>query len=198
LSFTKDALTILGKDVRIELRTRELIVTMGFFAVLVAVICSLAFFVDERTGRQVAPGVLWVAIAFSGSLGLVRAFGREREEQAFVAILLSPVSRGAIFVGKAMSSLLFLLVTEAIVLPVVGILFHLDLAPIALPLALVMLLGTAGYAMAATVFGAVVATRELFGGATLAQVADWLKLLFVMDLLMLVGSLWVFDPLMQD
>jgi heme exporter protein B len=128
-------------------------------------------------------------------------------------------------VGKAISSLLFLLVTEAIVLPLVGVLFHLDLAPIALPLALVMLLGTAGYAMAGTVFGAmtvrtsardfkfsvvlypliapallggVVATRELFGGATLAEVADWLKLLFVMDVLMLVGSLWVFDPLMQD
>jgi heme exporter protein B len=225
MSFTRDALTVLGKDVRIELRTRELVVTMGFFAVLVAVICSIAFFVDEATGRKVAPGVLWVAVAFAGSLGLVRAFAREREEQAFSALLLSPASRAAIFVGKAVFSILFLVVTEAIVLPLVGVLFHLDLWPIAAPLGLVLFLGTVGYAIAGTVFGAmtvrtgsrdfmlsvvlyplvapallsgVVATRELFDGGTFADVAGWLRLLFVMDVLLLVGSLWIFDPLMQD
>lgn len=225
MSFTRDALTVLGKDVRIELRTRELVTTMGFFAVLVAVICSIAFFVDEGTGRKVAPGVLWVAVAFAGSLGLVRAFAREREEQAFNALLLSPASREAIFVGKTIFTLLFLVVTEAIVLPVVGVLFHLDLLAMALPLGLVMLLGTAGYAIAGTVFGAmtvrtrsrdfmlsvvlyplvapallcgVVATRELFDGGTFGDVVDWMKLLFVMDVLLLVGSLWIFDPLMQD
>ncbi len=225
MSFTRDALTVLGKDVRIELRTRELVVTMGFFAVLVAVICSIAFFVDEATAREVAPGVLWVAVAFAGSLGLVRAFAREREEQAFSALLLSPASRAAIFVGSAAFSFLLLVVTEAIVLPLVGVLFHLDLGPIALPLALVMLLGTAGYAIAGTVFGAmtvrtrsrdfmlsvvlfplvapallsgVVATRELFDGGTFADVAGWLRLLLVMDILLLVGSLWIFDPLMRD
>lgn len=225
MSFTRDALTVLGKDVRIELRTRELVVTMGFFAVLVAIICSMAFFVDERTGRKVASGVLWVAVAFAGSLGLVRAFAREREEQAFSALLLSPASRAAIFVGKAAFSLLFLIVTEAIVLPLVGVLFHLDLLPIAGPLALVLFLGTAGYAIAGTVFGAmtvrtrsrdfmlsvvlyplvlpallagVVATRELFDGATFGEVAGWMRLLGVMDVLLLVGSLWIFDPLMRD
>jgi len=225
VSFSRDALTVLGKDVRIELRTRELVVTMGFFAILVAVICSISFFVDERTARKVAPGVLWVAVAFAGSLGLVRAFAREREEQAFSALLLSPASRAAIFVGKAAFSFLFLAVTEAIVLPLVGVLFHLDLLPIAAPLAAVMLLGTAGYAIAGTVFGAmtvrtrardfmlsvvlyplvapallsgVVATRELFDGADFSAVAGWLRLLGVMDVLLLVGSLWIFDPLMRD
>lgn len=225
MSFARDALTVLGKDVRIELRTRELVVTMGFFAVLVAVICSMAFWVSEETGRQVAAGVLWVAIAFAGSLGLVRAFARERDEQAFSALLLSPASRSAIFVGKLAFTILFLLVTEAIVLPLVALFFHLSLAKIAAPLALVMFLGTVGYAIAGTVFGAmtvrtrsrdfmlsvvlyplvmpgllsgVSATRELFDGATFGEVAAWLRLLFVMDVLLLVACLWLFEPLMRD
>jgi len=223
--FLSDAWAVFEKDVRIELRTREIVVTMGFFAVLVAVICSLAFFVDERTARKVAPGVLWVAVAFAASLGLTRAFAREREEQAFSGLLLSPASRAAIFVGKAAFSFLFLAVTEAIVLPFVAILFHLDLGAIIGPLAVILALGTLGVAIAGTVFGAmtvrtrarelmlsvvlypliapallagVVATRELFEGGGWSSVIQWVRLLAVTDVSLLVGALWTFDPLMRD
>jgi heme exporter protein B len=223
--FASDALAILGKDLRIELRTRELIVTMGFFAVLVAVICSLSFYVEDDTARKIAPGVIWVAVAFAGSLGLVRAFAREREEGAWTGLLLTPASRAAIFLGKAAFSFVFMTLTEVLVVPCVGIFFHIDMLGLVGPLALVLALSTLGYAVTGTVFAAmtvrtrardlmlsvvlfplvapgilsgVVATRELFDGSGLAGVVDWLKLLGVMDVLFLVGALWIFDPLMKD
>src|SRR5688572_29524416 len=104
---------------------------MGFFAVLVAVICSLSFYLDDESARKLAPGVLWVAVAFAGSLGLVRAFAREREEGAWTGLLLTPASRAAIFVGKAAFSFAFMAVTELLVLPCVGIFFHIDMLPLA-------------------------------------------------------------------
>jgi heme exporter protein B len=221
----RDALWIAGKDLRIELRAREIVPTMTLFASLVAILSSLALFVDEETGRLVAPGVLWIAIAFSGTLGLARTWGREREEGVLKALLLSPIAPASLFLGKALGALVFVLATELVVAPLVGIMLHAPLVEHLGGFTLLVLLGTIGFVGAGTLFGAmtartrardlmlavvlyplvspallsgVVATRDLFGGTPLGQLGDWIKLLVAFDLIFIVGGTWLLGVLLID
>jgi heme exporter protein B len=221
----RDAFLIAAKDLRIELRAREIVPTMTLFAALVAILSALALYVDEQTGKLVAPGVLWIAIAFSGTLGLSRTWSREREEGALKALLLSPIAPSSLFLGKAIGALAFVLVTEIVVAPLVGIMLHAPLLDHLGGFALLVLLGTVGFVAAGTLFGAmtartrardlllavvlyplvspallsgVVATRELFGGVPLAQLVDWIKLLVAFDLIFVVGGTWLLGVLLTD
>ncbi|MBL8605426.1 MAG: heme exporter protein CcmB [Myxococcales bacterium] len=218
-------MAIARKDLTIELRVREIVPTMTLFAALVAVLSSMALYVDDESARKAAPGILWIAIAFSGTLGLARTWGREREEDALRAVLLSPISSGALFFGKALGALVFVLVTECVVAPLVALLLHAPLFDHLGGFALVCLLGTVGFVAAGTLFGAltaktrardlllavvlyplvspallcgVVATRDLFAGASLAEVADWLRLLAIFDLITLGGGALLLGPLLSD
>jgi heme exporter protein B len=152
--FGRAALAVLAKDLRIELATREIVTTAGFFAVLVAVLASVAFVTGPETTTRVAPGALWLSIVFASVLALGRTWQREREESAFVGLLVSPVPRAAIWCGKAGGVLLFLFAVEAVVVPLIALLFHVDLPLVAGPLALVMVFGTVGVAATGTLFGA--------------------------------------------
>jgi heme exporter protein B len=147
----------------------------------------------------VAPGALWLAVLFSSVLALGRSWQREREQSALVGLLVSPVPRSAIWCGKALGVLVFVLAVEVVVVPVVALLFHVDLPSVAGPLSLVMLFGTIGVAATGTLFGAmtvrtgarelllaavlfpllspalvssVAATREIFYAATSGQAVD--------------------------
>ncbi len=221
----RDALTIAAKDLRIELRAREIVPTMTLFAALVAILSSLALFVDEDTGKLVAPGVLWIAIAFSGTLGLSRTWSREREEGALKALLLSPIAPSSLFLGKALGALVFVLITELVVAPLVAIMLHAPVLDHLGGFVLLVLLGTIGFVGAGTLFGAmtartrardlmlavvlyplvspallsgVVATRELFNGVPLAHLVDWIKLLVAFDAIFLVGGTWLLGALLTD
>jgi len=152
--FVRAALAVLAKDLRIEVATREIVTTAGFFAVLVAVLASVAFVTGPETTTRVAPGALWLSIVFASVLALGRTWQREREESAFVGLLVSPVPRAAIWCGKAGGVLLFLFAVEAVVVPLIALLFHVELPLVAGPLALVMVLGTVGVAATGTLFGA--------------------------------------------
>ena len=154
MTFASATLSVLAKDLRIEIATREIVTTAGFFAALVAIMASLAFTTGPETTTRVAPGALWLAIAFSSILALGRTWQREREESALLGLLVSPIPRAAIWCGKALGVLGFVLVVEVVVVPLVALLFHVSLGPIALPLAAVMLLGTVGVAATGTLFGA--------------------------------------------
>jgi heme exporter protein B len=152
------------KDLAIELATREIITTAGFFAVLVAVMASVAFTTGPETTTRVAPGALWLSIAFAAILALGRTWQREREESALVGLLVSPVPRAAIWCGKTVGVAGFLLAVEVAVAAFVALLFHVDLPLVAGPLALVLLLGTLGVSATGTLFGAMTArtrAREL-------------------------------------
>jgi heme exporter protein B len=146
--------SVLAKDLRIEIATKEIVTTTGFFAGLVAIMASIAFTTGPETTTRVAPGALWLAIAFSSILALGRTWQREREESALLGLMVSPIPRAAIWCGKALGVLGFVLVVELVVVPLVALLFHVSLPPIALPLAAVMLLGTIGVAATGTLFGA--------------------------------------------
>lgn len=152
--FWQGSLAVLRKDLRIEAATGEIVTTAAFFAVLVAFLASVAFATGPQTTTRVAPGALWLAVLFSSVLALGRSWQREREESALVGLLVSPIPRAAIWFGKSAGVLAFILAVEVVVVPLVALLFHVDLPAVAGALALVMLLGSIGVAAMGTLFGA--------------------------------------------
>jgi heme exporter protein B len=152
MSLVAETMIVFRKDLRIELRTREVVTTAGFFAALVAILASVAFYAGDAA--RVAPGALWLSVAFASVLAIGRSWQREREESALVGLLVSPTSRAAIFLGKAFGIFVFLAAVETIVLPIVALLFHVELvdaAPMTVP---ILLLGTVGVSATGTLFGA--------------------------------------------
>ncbi len=218
------ALRIAAKDLRIEARTKEITVTTTFFAVLVVILASLSFYLDRNLAARVAPGVLWVAVAFAGQMAVIRSWGREREHDAMRGLLLSPVPRASIFFGKAMANLVFLLIVEVVLVPLVAVFFHLDMDGLPL-LALLLLLGTLGFVCAGTLFGAlsvrtrardlvlsvvvfplvtpallggVVATRVLCAGAPFEEIRGWVNILLAFDVVFVGAGYLLFDALVSD
>lgn len=225
MSLLRAAALVASKDLRIEARTKEVVTTTGLFAVLVTILASLSFYVDDVTARKIAPGVLWISIAFAGVLAMGRSWQREREQDAMQALLLSPVPRAAIYLGKAAGAFLFLATVEILLVPLVAILFHVDLAPVLGRVSLLLLLGTLGFVAAGTLFAAmtvrtrardlmlsivvfplvtptllagVVATREVLGDAPLSDTMAWIRILAASDLVFIAAGIALFDPLMSD
>ncbi len=223
-TWARHAWVIAEKDLRLELRSGEVTLTSGFFALLVVIIASMAFYGGPGTGRLVAAGAIWLSISFAGVLAVGQSWGHEREDGAFRGLLVAPVPRSAIFAGKAAALALFLLAIEVVVVPVAAVLFALDSAGLVAPIALVALVATPGIAATTTLFGtlihgegravllsvvvfpllaptllaAVAATRALLDGASLADVAAHLELIAVFDLLFTVGGLGLFGALVED
>jgi len=225
VSLWRSALLVFQKDLQIELRTGEVTVTTGLFATLVTLLASLSFFIDENSARLVAPGVLWVSVAFSGVLAMSRTWTRERENDVFRGLMLSPAPRSALYVGKLLGTLVFLGAVESVVVLEVGLLFNLDLLPILGPLTLLLVLGTIGFAAAGNLFAAmgvrtsardlvlavalfpviapallcgVVGTRELLTGAPLSEIWSWIKILIAFDATFLTAGVLLFEPLLSD
>lgn len=147
------ALAIVWRDVVRETRTRELLVAMTVFGVLVVVIFNFAL--DLHGGEVVAhvvPGVFWAAVVFAAMLGLGRAFALERDRGSLEGLLLCPVDRGTIFLGKLLSNFLFILLAEALVLPPFMAIFGIAVLDVTLPA--VVFLATVALAAVGTLFGA--------------------------------------------
>jgi heme exporter protein B len=222
--WVRQALLVAGKDLAIEISTGEIVTTSGFFAVLVAVIASLAFFAGQDATERVAPGVIWVSVAFASVLSLSRTWQREREDGALSGLLVLPVARSAIFAGKALGLFAFVLAVELIVVPVAALLFGVDLTRVGGGLALFCLSATPGIAASGTLFGAmtvrtrardlvlasvlfplltptllaaVAGTRELFGGAALGELTDYIALMGVFDVVFIAGGLGLFDLMIE-
>jgi heme exporter protein B len=215
---------LLRKDLTVELRSGEVLVTSAFFAALVVVIASLAFYVGPSTRNQVAAGCLWLAVAFAAVLALSRLWQREREDSAIDGLLVAPIAPSAIFASKALGLALFLFAIELIVVPLTSLFFALDLDEVWLGLVLIAVAATPGIAAAGSLFGAmtartrardlvlaivlfpllapslltaVVATRELLGGAPLSELTDYAELLGVFDITFIAGGLGLFGILMD-
>lgn len=217
-------MAITGKDLAIELATGEIVTTSGFFAVLVAVIASLAFQVGFLSNQAVAPGVIWVAVAFASVLAIGRSWQREREEGALLGLLVLPLSRAALFAGKAISIAIFIWIVELIVVPVTALLFAVNLWDVGLGLLLISLAATPGIAAVGTLFGAmtvrtrardlvlasvffpllaptllaaVAGTRELFGGASLGELFDYAAIMGIFGVVFTAAGIGMFDTLMD-
>ncbi len=225
MGYLRQVLAIVWKDIVAELRTKEMFSAMFVFGVLVIVMFNFAF--DLRVGgervRQVAPGALWVAFAFAGVLGLNRAFVLERDRGCLEGLLLAPMDPTAIYFGKMISTVLFMFVVEAILLPVFTAFFGVNLFD--LRLALVVLLGTLGFAGVGTLLSAmtaqtrarevllpilllpvaapvliaaVKATAGILDGLTLGEIARWLQLLGAFAAIFPAAALMTFDFLVRE
>lgn len=157
--FFRQVQAIIAKDLAAELRTKENLSAMLVFSLLVLMIFNFAFELKGVDMTALGPGVLWVAFTFSGILGLGRSFASERDKGSLDGILLAPVDRGAILVGKAAANLIFILVMEAVTLPVYVILFNSPLPWF--PLVIYILLGTLGFAVVGTLLSAVAASTRM-------------------------------------
>jgi len=226
MEFLRTVWTIARKDLVIEARSRELAYTTLFFAVSVVLVFSFSFVVEGVALTDAAAGILWVAIAFSGTLALGRTFERERQSETLKALLLSPVERPAIYLGKLVGVVLLMLVVEAVVTPVVGLLFEAPVARAPVLLGGLLVAGTIGFAGVGTLFAAMLVraqSRDVLlpvllypitvplviagvrGTASvlavepnLAVAQAWLSMLVFFDAVFLTLALWVFDPVMSE
>ncbi|WP_045119066.1 heme exporter protein CcmB [Haliangium ochraceum] len=228
MEFLRNVATLAWKDLRVEFRSREILYTMAFFGVMIILIFSFAFVRQDGTVGDVVPGMLWVAVAFAGTLGLSRAFERERESDTMRALLLAPASRTAIFLGKAVAIVVFMGVVELVVVPLIALLFGAELFAHPLLLVTVLLLATAGYAIVGCVFAAMLlrvrardvllpvvlypvlvpmliagtkATAALLPVAGVSELETayfWIRFLCVYDAIFAVVALWTFESLVIE
>ena len=150
---------ILAKDLLLELRTKDILVSMLVFGLLVIIVFNFAIDPTPKNVAAVAPGILWVSFTFGGVLGLNRSFGVEQDRGNLYGLMLAPVGRDAIYFGKFLGNLLFMTVVEVIIYPAFAVMFNL---PLLLPgLIPVLLLATVAVAAVGTVFSAMaVSTRS--------------------------------------
>jgi heme exporter protein B len=223
MSFLHKILAIVQKDVSVELRTKEMLSSMFVFALLVIVIFNFAFELRVENVREVAPGVLWVAFVFAGMLGLNRSFVLEKDRGCLEGLLLCPVDRSAIYFGKMLGNVIFMTMLEAIILPIFSVLFNLSLfQPLLL---LIIVLGTLGFAGVGTLFSAmavhtrsrevmlpvllfpvvvpamiaaVKATGGILDGQAFSEIAHWVRLLAVFDVVFLTISFMTFDYVVEE
>ena len=213
------------KDVTVELRARERVTAMLFFAALVLFIFNFALGPDRERLAEGASGLLWLAFLFTGMLGLGRSFQAERENECFEELLLTPGDRESIYFGKLAGNVLFMCMAEAMILPLFGILYNLDIWRHIPALALIALLGTVGFSTIGTllaamtahlrarevmlpllllpltvpvVLGSVRATDAILGGGGLAEVSHWVKLLAGFDVVFLVACPLAFEFVLEE
>ncbi len=217
MSFWHQVVAITWKDVLSEMRTREIVFSVLVFTLLVIVIFNFAFGVSQETVVLVAPGMLWVTFAFAGVLSLNRSFILEKEEGCLEGLMVAPISREVIYVGKMLGSLLFMLIIEAIALPIFALLFNLEV--FSLQLVVTTVLTTVGFVAVGTLFSALAVNtkaREMvlpilflpiivpliisavkasglaLSGAQWSSLASWLQIIVAFDAIFLVVSYWVF------
>ena len=151
-SFLQAILAIVWKDLRAEFRSFELVSSMLVFSLLVILIFNFALELDIKTRQTVTAGVLWSTFAFAGTLGLNRSMSIEKDRGCLDGLLLAPVDRSAIYFGKFISNLAFMLLVEAFVLPIYSLLYNTNLFQPGL--LVVILLGSIGYTAVGTLLAA--------------------------------------------
>ena len=214
---------LLWKDVVVELRAKELVYATVFFGAVVLLVFCFAFLGGPRPTVDVAAGVLWVTLALAGTVGISRAFEREREGDTMRALLLAPVPRSALYLSKLIAISMLMLIVETVALLMLSLLFSISLGGGVLGLLVAFLiLGTIGFAAVAALFGAslgrarsrdvllpllvypivvpvlIAGTRgtvAVLVGAEPQVATFWLKFLLVFDAVFVSLGVWVFEPL---
>ena len=222
-NFVRPLAAIVWRDIVLETRSKDIVVSLLVFSLLVVVVFNFAIEITPHTAALVAPGVLWVAISFGGLLGLTRSIALEMESGGLDGLLLAPVGRDAVFFGKVVSNTLFMLVVEVFVFPVFAVMFDVSIAePGLLPIAVLATLGTATVgtvfaAMAANtrarevmlpllflpaalpaIVAAVEATGLLLGDGTFRETGRWIALLAAFDAAFLVVAPLAFRLVIED
>ena len=152
--------SLLRKDLTIEFRSREILYPMALFSFLMVLIFSFAFLSDPARARDLGPGIIWVTILFSATVGLNRLFDPERENGCLWALLLGPVPGGVVFLAKVAVHLLFTGLMEVLTIPLIFMFFDLSLAD---PWSLwsVLVLGTFAISLIGTLFSAMLMNARM-------------------------------------
>ena len=223
MRFWRKVIAIAWKDTLSEMRTKEIIASVLVFTLLVIVIFNFAFSASQEMMVLVAPGILWVTFAFAGVLSLNRSFILEKEEGCLEGLMVCPVSRETIYVGKMLASLLFMLIIEAIALPIFALLFN--LAVLSPQLIVITVLTTVGFVAVGTLFSAlavntkaremvlpilflpivvpliisaVEASGRALSGEQWGSLASWLGIIGAFDAVFLVVSFLVFTYVIEQ
>lgn len=223
-NFLKATFAVVWKDLAAEFRSRELFSAMLVFSLLVILIFNFALELDIKTRQSVTSGVLWVTFAFAGTLGLNRSMSVEKDRGCLDGLLLAPVDRAAIYFGKVISNLVFMLIVEAIVLPVYSFLYNVNLFQPGL--LLVVLLGSIGYVTVGTLLASMavqtrtrdvllpillfpvavpvlIASVKASGGFLTSadfasEIMPWINLLIVYDVIFTAIAFMVFDYVVEE
>jgi heme exporter protein B len=216
---------IARKDLAIEFRTRSAFLSALVFALLAIVIFYFTWDPSAIPALDLAPGVLWVIFTFSGLLGLHRSFGVEQEERAIDGLLASPVSREAIFLGKALANLVFVLGVQAVAIPAVALFYNVPFGRAAPALAGIAVLAAIGLVSVGTLFSSMLvntrlaelllpmlalpffvpvvmpaaqATARILAGRPGTEVIGWLKLLAAFDIVFALACTLAFPHTIDD
>jgi len=222
-SYWRAMLAVLWKDLAAELRSREVLTSMLVFALLVILIFNFALELQPGLQKALISGILWVTFAFAGTLGLNRSMAMEKDRGCLDGLLLAPVDRSAIFFGKALSNLIFMLIVAAIILPLFSLLYNVNL--INPGLILVILLGSVGYVAVGTLLSTMAVqtrTRDVMlpillfplvipvlisaikgssgflEGLEMVEIIPWLNLLIVYDVIFIAVAFMVFDYVVEE
>jgi heme exporter protein B len=224
MTFLGQTLTVAGKDLRVEARGRYALAAVLPFAVTLLIAFGLSLGPGRTLLQQAAPGLLWLAVLFASILAFRQAYQAEGEDGAMEGLLLAPIDKAAVFLGKAAAVTLELLVMEAVVVPIVTAMFDLSLGDTPLVLAGAFVLGTIGLAAVGSLFGVLaesprareavfpllvlpLATPVLVAGVKATELAatgrggeagSWLSLLVAFDLVFLGVGMLVFGYLLED
>ncbi|MBN1824843.1 MAG: heme exporter protein CcmB [Candidatus Eisenbacteria bacterium] len=157
------AAAILRKDLLVEFRNRQALGTMILFALLVVLVLAFAFEPTAEESRRIGPGILWIAFAFAGTIGLEHTSSSERTLGGMEALLASPLDRGTLYLAKLLANTIFLFLAECAVLPFFVVFFDVNLLPFLWKLLALALAGTVGFCAAGTLLSAVTAGTRLRG-----------------------------------
>ena len=217
---------IARKDLVIEARSRELVVTTLFFAASCVLVFAFAFVRGQDVPADAPAAILWIAIAFAGTLALTRVFERERQGETLRALLMAPSARAAVYLGKLASLLCLMLLVEALLVPLVVLFFRAPVLPVAGHLIALLAAGTLGFAAVGTLFaamlvrahsrdvllpvllypitvpvliGGVRGTAAILTGEPNFEAAQaWLSILIFFDATVVLLALWTFAPVMSE
>jgi heme exporter protein CcmB len=226
MTFLHTAWLVMRKDLVIESRSREILYTTAFFSLSCVLVFAFGFVREGRAVEDAAAGILWIAIAFSGTLALGRAFERERQSETLRALMMAPADRPALYVAKLMGVLVLLIAVEVVLVPLVALLFQAPVQRAPLTIAALLLAGTIGFTAVGTLFAAMLVrarSRDVLlpvllypitipviiagvrGTAAvlqaepdLASARMWLALLGAFDAVFITLALWTFEALMSE
>jgi heme exporter protein B len=225
MELVKQTLLLLWKDLLLELRRRDSLLTMFFFGTLLLFVFHFSFDLPPDKVAEMAPALLWLAFLFTGTLGLTQLFQVERENHCLDALLLSPLDRGALFLAKSCFTLLLMFLVEAVVMPLFWILFNLQGWNLLPQLFLVTLLGTVGFCVLGTIMSAITLrarARELLlplvlfplmipvilatircmenimSAGELGAAWSWLRLLLGFDVIFVTVGILMFDQVIES
>jgi heme exporter protein B len=223
LTYLKAVGAIVWKDLAAELRSRELLSAMLVFALLVILIFNFAIELQPNLRLTITPGVLWVTFAFAGTLGLNRSMAVEKDRGCLDGLLLAPVDRSAIYFGKAISNLAFMLIVALVILPIYSVLYNINLFNPGL--LLVILLGSTGYVAVGTLLSSmavqtrtrdvllpvllfpvivpvllasVKASSGFLQNLPMNEIWPWLNILIVYDVIFTAVAYMVFDFVVEE